>query len=69
LDEKEVDRIYAALDQIRHQPFAKGTKKLTGRKYVEYRIRVGEFRVLFDIDRVAREINIHGVIRRDKAYR
>ena len=48
LDMKTRKRIIAVLERVRFAPF-KYVKKLTGRK--EYRLRIGDYRILMLIDR------------------
>ena len=48
LDKKNQDRVIKALERIRHNPF-KYIKKLTDRP--EYRLRVGDYRILMLIDK------------------
>ncbi len=58
LDRKTHERIIRALERVRYDPF-KYVRKLTGRP--EYRLRVGDYRVLMLIDQGKLIILIVGV--------
>ena len=66
LDKATQERIMMALWRIRHDPF-KHVLKLTNRP--EYRLRVGDYRVLMLIDRGKLIILIVAVGHRKKIYR
>ena len=61
--------IMAKIDQLAADPFAKGldTKRLQGRD--GYRLRVGEWRVLHDLDTKAKSISIEDIADRKDAYK
>ena len=65
LDKKTQERIIRALERIRYNPF-KHIRKLTGRP--EYRLRVGDYRVLIRIDKGKLIILIVAVGHRKKIY-
>ena len=64
LDDESYLRIVAATYQLRENPRPAGVKKLTGHQ--AYRIRVGDYRVLYTVDDKTREIRIEAVRRRDE---
>ena len=43
-----VIQLRARIDRLRAEPEARGAKKLSGRPY--YRIRVGNYRIIYDFD-------------------
>ena len=65
LDKKIQERIINALERIRYNPL-KYVRKLTGRP--EYRLRVGDYRLLMRIDRGDLIILIVAVAHRKKVY-
>lgn len=73
--EKEMDRlstvIYARLDarisSLEDNPHPRGAKKLSGRE--EYRLRVGDYRILYVIDNRNHVVTIVSVGHRREAYR
>jgi mRNA interferase RelE/StbE len=60
-------RIYAKLEALAADPRPHGVKKLRGTKS-SWRIRVGEYRVLYEIDDRRRTVDIGAVRHRSKAY-
>jgi mRNA interferase RelE/StbE len=67
LDPPVRERIYDALDRLVADPPAGDVVKLTGSE--EWRLRVGEWRVRFGLDREARTIVVLRVLPRGRAYR
>ena len=57
-------RIVAAIHSLRENPHPLGTKKLTGQEV--YRIRIGDYRVLYTVDDKAKEVRIEAVRKRDE---
>ncbi len=67
LDPPVQKRVLAALGQLAADPDrATGVRKLTGRS--ESRIRVGDWRVIIETDREHREVIVHRVLPRGRAY-
>jgi mRNA interferase RelE/StbE len=65
---KEIqDRIVADLDILVVDPRAVDARKLAGRP--GYRLRVGNFRVLYDVDRDERQFVVFWIGDRKDAYR
>ncbi len=61
------DRVLEKLETLLTDPFAPGTKKLQG--YDSYRVRVGEYRIVFDIDTQARVVTVLAVDHRSNVYK
>lgn len=60
-------RVHEAIDQLSQNPRPNGVKKLKGE--VEfYRIRVGDHRILYEIDDSAKLVIIVRVMPRENAY-
>lgn len=57
-------RLILAVDTLADLPAARNVKALSGHPY-GYRLRVGNYRVLFDVDTVVRIIDIQEVRKRD----
>jgi mRNA interferase RelE/StbE len=67
LDRQVRDRILAAIDKLVADPdHATGVRKLSGRG--ESRLRVGDWRVIFETDRENRTVIIDRVLPRGRAY-
>lgn len=62
-------RIVTELDNLRHNPRPPGCIKLKGRGEPAWRVRVGDYRILYRIHDDERMIRVYGVLRRDEAYR
>ncbi len=67
LDATLVKRIMAALDRLQKDPREPGVKKLKGQKN-EWRIRVGDYRILFTIDDTKRIVLVHRIGPRSAVY-
>ena len=61
------ERVLEAVLALREEPRPPGTKKLLGLE--GYRIRIGDYRVLFRIDDEVRLVTIYRVKHRREAYR
>jgi mRNA interferase RelE/StbE len=60
-------RILAAIDSLQDDPRPRGSKKLKGSE--EYRVRVGDYRVIYEIHEKTVVILIVRVSHRKDAYR
>ncbi len=60
-------RVLAAINGLAQDPRPPGCLKLTGRP--SWRIRVGDYRVIYDIDDDAQTVTIRVVDNRSEAYR
>jgi len=61
------ERINKAIDGLGENPRPYGTRKLTAGG--GYRIRVGDYRVLYKVDDEARMVTVYRVMARDDVYR
>jgi mRNA interferase RelE/StbE len=61
------ERIANVLRAMKDDPFPRGVKKLKARE--GYRIRVGDYRILFRVDRDARIIWVGAIGHRKEVYR
>ena len=64
-----VPRIDRTLLALRENPRPVGVKRLRGKLREGWRIRVGDYRVLYRIDDVAREVRIFDIGHRRDIYR
>jgi mRNA interferase RelE/StbE len=67
LDRQVKRRVGQALDRLAADPTAAQLRRLTGRP--ESRLRVGDWRVLLELDHEPRAIVVHHVLPRGRAYR
>jgi mRNA interferase RelE/StbE len=62
------DRVIAAIQLLADNPRPSGCRKLTGADR-DWRIRVGDYRIVFEIDDVARAVLVNRVRHRREVYR
>ncbi|MCD6217591.1 type II toxin-antitoxin system RelE/ParE family toxin [bacterium] len=68
LERTAFDRIIPAIKKLKANPRPRGCNKITGSKS-DWRIRVGEYRVIYEIDEKASEVKIMRVSHRKDAYK
>jgi mRNA interferase RelE/StbE len=62
------DRVIAAIQALATNPRPPGCRKLAGSKN-DWRIRVGDYRVVYEIADAAREVRVNRVRHRREVYR
>jgi mRNA interferase RelE/StbE len=67
LGDQVLRRVDAAILRLRENPQPQGVKKLTGVPL--YRIRVGTYRVVYEIDHVRKQITVVTIGHRREVYR
>jgi len=67
LDAPLVRRIHAKIQALGDQPRPPGCKKLVG-GVAEWRIRIGDYRVIYSINDASRVVDVSGVRHRRDAY-
>ena len=68
LGEKTAERLNLAMQKLAFEPRPRGCKKMKGHQD-QYRIRVGEFRIIYDVDDGVRIIDIVKLGDRKEVYR
>lgn len=63
-----VERIKNAINALRENPFPEGCKSMHGHEHL-YRIRVGSYRIVYDVQSTIRIIRIVRVGHRKDVYR
>ena len=63
-----VSRLMKRIEDLRSEPFLHRALKLSGSERL-YRIRVGAYRIVYEVDTQARQITIHYVRHRREIYR
>ena len=63
-----VDRIITAVEALAQNPFPHGVEKLSGSEHA-YRIRLGDYRVVYEVFSESRIVEIQRVRHRKDAYR
>lgn len=69
LPQDVIRRIDTIFDQLRQNPRPPGTVKLTRQKDSHWRIRVGTYRILYQIDDQHRRVDIYRIKHRRDVYR
>ena len=67
LPAKMIERIFPKLEALVDEPRPDGCKKLKGGQQ-EWRIRVGEYRVVYTVDDVKRRVSVTRIRHRSEAY-
>ena len=68
LPKSVIARVLRQIEVLRKNPFARQSVKLAGAEQL-YRIRVGDYRVVYAVDKEAREIMVHYIRHRREVYR
>lgn len=68
LPDREITRIETRIDDLAREPRPHGTEKMQGGGR-EYRLRVGNYRVIYSVDDEARLVMIEKVGHRGDVYR
>ena len=69
LPANSIERIHDAILKLANDPRPRGCKKLTDSKFEMWRIRIGEFRVVYSVDDADRVVLVEDIDKRDKIYR
>ncbi len=62
------DRVIAAIHELASHPRPPGCRKLVGSTH-DWRIRVGDYRVIYEISDSAREVRVNRIRHRREVYR
>ena len=68
LPKSTIVRVMKQIDGLGHDPLPRQAVKLEGGEDL-FRIRVGDYRVIYGVDRAAKQVTIHHVRHRREAYR
>jgi mRNA interferase RelE/StbE len=64
----DLRRIFERMEALADDPFPRGAVKLSGAEGL-YRVRVGDYRIVYNVEQTANEIVIHYVRHRRDVYR
>jgi mRNA interferase RelE/StbE len=67
LEANVVKRVFPKIEKLATQPRPAGCRKLVGEENL-WRIRVGDYRVIYSIDDNTRKVDVISVRHRSKAY-
>lgn len=68
-DRSDTKQIAKAVSKLSENPFPIGCKRLVNFGFREYRIRIGDYRVLYDIDHNKKTINVLKIGHRKDIYK
>lgn len=68
LDRQFVPRVVARIEALASDPFPRQSIKLSGTEGL-YRVRLGAYRIIYEVDVESREVLIHYVRHRRDVYR
>jgi len=68
IDPQAIPRISEAIDTLASQPFSPDHRKLKATEH-QYRVRVGDYRIIYEVDTDADVIIIHHIRHRRIVYR
>jgi mRNA interferase RelE/StbE len=68
LSEELISRILAKIEELAVEPRPDGCKKLKGQKRL-WRVRVGDYRIIYSVDDDSRNVEISTIRHRSQAYR
>ena len=68
LPKSTIVRVLRQIDGLGVDPFPRQTVKLEGGEGL-YRIRVGDYRIIYGVDRAAKQVIVHHVRHRREVYR
>jgi len=68
LPKSTIARVLTKIEELGRDPFPRQTVKLEGGEGF-FRIRVGDYRIIYGVNLLAKEVTIHHVRHRREAYR
>uniref|UniRef100_A0A7C3YPB8 Type II toxin-antitoxin system RelE/ParE family toxin n=2 Tax=Geoglobus ahangari TaxID=113653 RepID=A0A7C3YPB8_9EURY len=66
LNENDRKRIFSAIERL-EDPFSQPYEKIKGRKDL-YKIRVGDYRIIYRVDKENKIVSVHLVDKRERVY-
>ena len=69
LPKEAYSKLIPRMSTLKNHPHIHHLKKLEGRVTNDWRLRIGDFRVLYEVNESSQEILIYSVIARKDAYR
>jgi len=69
LPAKVLKRVDKRIVDLASEPWPRGNVKLKGKNAEGYRIKVGDYRILYTVDKVTKIIKIYRIKHRREAYR
>ena len=67
-DNNVYGRIMQKVEELAIDPFPKGVERVTGREEKTFRVRVGDYRILYSVFYEKNEITVTNIDKRSRAY-
>jgi mRNA interferase RelE/StbE len=68
LPKSAIERVVGRIELLSGNPFPRQSVKLAGAKQV-YRVRAGDYRIVYSVDKTTKQVLVHYVRHRRDAYR
>ena len=68
LPQSIIARVFKQIEALRDEPFPRQSIKLAGAEHL-YRIRIGDYRVIYSVDDTLKQVLVHYVRHRREVYR
>ncbi len=68
LPKSVLQRVWAKIEALSTEPIPRQSVKIAGAEYL-YRVRSGDYRIIYSVDHAAKQVVIHYVRHRSEAYR
>lgn len=68
IPKNEIDKIKLSISELKSFPNISNIKKLKAHPLADYRLRIGNYRVLFDVNEILFEINVLKIGHRKDIY-
>lgn len=69
IPKKSINQIMGKINLLKTDPIPKNSKKIKGSNKIWFRIRVGSYRVLYEVDHDSNLIGIVDINKRSKIYK
>ena len=69
LDKKTCEKIIRKIEMLANDPFLTNTKKIIGRKEKLFRVRAGDYRILYEVYLDKNVVLIVNIDKRSRVYR
>ncbi len=68
LPKSVIERVFRRIELLGSNPFPRQSMKLAGAEQL-YRVRVGDYRIVYGVDKKAKQVLVHYVRHRQDVYR
>jgi mRNA interferase RelE/StbE len=68
LPKTTIKNIFLHIERLKQEPYPRQSIKLVGAEYL-YRLRIGDYRIIYSVDQTERQITIHYIRHRRSVYK